>query len=544
MKKKFSISAALCIVMLLTAFTFTGCGSDEPTADCYNGNFVGQKDSNGVLAFKGIPYAKAPTGELRWKAPEPVEESDETIEAKEFGKSSIQYEWHSEAGSYNEIGEDCLTLNVWTADLETQNKPVMFYIHGGGFAWGGSSDPLYDGGYIVKEHEDVVVVSCNYRLGLMGLVDFSKVPGGEAFPDSTYLSVLDIIQALEWVQQNAAAFGGDPGNVTVFGESAGGAYVTLLMACEKAEGLFQHAVAQSGSANLTFSQKDFDECGLTDALLAKTGAKNMDDLMAIPEKDLIKIYTEYDESGLCLNDLANMPARGNDLIPADPYKAIASGVNKDVDFMTGTNADEWRYWVNEMGEVEMSEMTEEERQGNMEIYTEAVAQAKYDDAMAAATAKEKSDIKAFMNIVDEKETVWKNTELGNETAFRQPSILAAYSHAKAGGNTYMYYFGKKSDNFDFIGACHASEVAYVFNNTDETIFSGTVDETLADNMCAAWVNLAKTGDPSTDAAEWTAYTTDGRETMVIGDDCSMTMQSDPLKEQRKLTEALVKYYLK
>ena len=170
----------------------------------------------------------------------------------------------------------------------------MRYIHGGGFNWGSSSDDdHFSGRYIAEDNEDVAVVTINYRLGMYGLIDFSKVPGGEEYKESTYLSVLDIIQALKWIKQNAESFGGDPKNIMVFGESAGGAYVSYLMACEQAEGLFNHAIAQSGSLNLTFSQEQYDELGLTELLLEKTGAKNMKDLIAIPEEELEFIYTLF-----------------------------------------------------------------------------------------------------------------------------------------------------------------------------------------------------------------------------------------------------------
>lgn len=543
MKKSILIISIFLLCMLIA---FTGCGSEQnTTADCYNGNFTGVVEDNGVISFKGIPYAKAPVGDLRWKAPEAVEASDEDFAADTFGKSSLQYEWHSEGGSYNEIGEDCLTLNVWTKDLKTKDKPVMFYIHGGGFAWGGTADNLYDGKYIVEENEDIVVVTTNYRVGMMGHIDFSGVEGGEDFPDSGYLSVLDMIQSLKWVQQNIEAFGGDPDNVTIFGESAGGAYVSILCTVDEADGLFTKAIAHSGSLNLTYTQEDYDNVGLTEALMEKTGAKNMDDLMAIPEDELIEIYTSFDEEGVSLNDIYNMPLRGeNSIIPEDPYQALKDGAAKDITLIVGTNADEWRYWVNEMGDVEMSEMDEDGIAENMAVYEEYVAQEKYDSAAAAATDEEKAKLDEFLDIVDEDETIWKNTEVGNESGFRMPSIATVEAQIEGGGTAYMYYFCKKSNNFDFIGACHASELAYVFHNIDETIFSGTVDETLADDMCTSWTNFARTGDPSNDNTQWTQYTLPDRETMVIGNDNIMKMENDPKGEQRKLMDWTAEYYLK
>lgn len=552
MKKMKKWMCFFTILALGMTIAFTGCGQNDSagddgeesvTAKCYNGNFKGALEDNGVMAFKGIPYAKAPTGDLRWKAPEAVEKSNEEFDALEFGKSAIQTQWHSEAASYHTVSEDCLTLNVWTKDLKGTDKPVMLYIHGGGYAWGGTADPLYNGKHIVEEHEDMIVVTCNYRLGAMGFVDFSDVPGGEAFPDSGHLGVLDLIQGLKWVKQNIKSFGGDPENITLFGESAGSGLISTLLVVDEAQGLFQKAIAQSGSLNLLSTKEEYDESGQTALLLKRAGAKSMEDLMDIPEDKLIELYREYDKDGNCVGDINNKPLRDGTFIPEDPYKALANGVSKDVKVMIGTNSDEFRYWINEMGDVEMSEMDEAEIQENLKNFEDRFLANKYDAAMTVATKDEKKMLKQFLETVDEDEDIWKRAEMANEMCFRLPSIDTAYNHAKGGGDTYMYYFCKKSDNFDFIGSCHASEVAYVFHNLKETIFSGTVDEGLADKMCGAWTNFARNGDPSLDDAQWTLYGEE-RDTMVIGDDCSMKMKRDPLKEQRKLLAPFVKYYLK
>lgn len=549
MKKKLLVMMMSAIFMLSLA----GCGSaDEAsvTADCLNGNFVGHEEDSGVISFKGIPYAKSPTGDLRWKAPQSPEESDETFEAKEFGKTAVQYSWHSEPAGENEagIGEDCLTLNVWTKNLDVSNKPVMVYIHGGGFAWGGTADPLYNGETIVEQHEDVIVVSMNYRLGMFGQIDLSKVEGGEEFPDSKNLAMLDLMQGLKWIQGNIEAFGGDPDNVTVFGESAGGAFASLLTASPDAQGLFNRAIAESGCLNLTYSQEDFDRWGTTEALLEVTGAEDMDDLMSISEEKLIKLYTEeeIDDEGTTLNDLYNMPFRGDEgIVEEDPFEAIASGVGKEVDLMIGTNADEWRYWINEMGPVEMSEMDKKGIKENLSMYEVLIAKEKKASAYEAASDEDKARLDAFYELpqIKELDQVWQDTELGNETGFRMASIEMASLHSDAGGNTYMYYFDIPSDNFDFMGACHASEVAYVFHNEDETAFSGTVDKALADRICTAWVNFAKTGNPSTEDVSWCKYDTIERNTMVITNK-GLHMVKDPLGEQRELLQPFARYYLK
>lgn len=540
-KRLLGVSILLCLALIFAGCSGSGdsqeSGEQNLTAKCVNGSFTGQvEEKTDVLSFKGIPYAKPPVGDLRWKAPQAPEASDEIKKADAFGKSSIQYEWPSEPASYNEIGEDCLTLNVWTKDLEAKDKPVMVYFHGGGFAWGGTSDPLYDGQYFVQQNEDIVMVTCNYRVGFMGFIDFSKVEGGEDFPDAPNLAILDHIQALKWVQENIEAFGGDPDNVTIFGESAGGGTTSTLLVVDEAKGLFHKCISQSGGLALTYSREEVEEWGLTEALMKVTGAKNMDDLMAIPEKELIAYYTEpYDEEGNCLNDLYNMPLRDGKLIPEDPYKALAEGASKDVILMTGSNADEWNYWINEMGEKDMDKA--------VAMYEEVIVKAKVNQLRKMATKKENKMVDDFLKLQKDKETLWAETEFCNDIVFRVPALAEAANHSNAGGTSYVYYFGKESTN-ENMGACHASELSYVFHNIEEEIFSGTVDKELADKMCAAWANFARYGDPSTDSAKWTPYDSKTRSTMVIGNDSTMKMENDWLGEQRTLVEPLLKYYIK
>lgn len=531
--------------IFVIAMTITGCGKTDPNvAVCSNGKFAGAEE-NGILAFKGIPYAKAPVGDLRWKAPVAAEDSKELKDAKEYGKSSIQYEWHSER-IQTPVSEDCLTLNVWTKDLKEKNKPVMVFFHGGSFAWGGSSIELYSGKHIVEEHEDVVVVSCNYRIGMMGFIDFSDVEGGEAFPDSRELGLLDSIESLKWVKKNIAAFGGDPNNITIFGESAGSTLVMCLMASDLTEGLFNRVICESGSDNLTFTPEQFKESVQVDMLKLASGANTMDELMALSEEELIAANElSLDEDDMTVNDYYSLPLRGGKVVPADISEGIAKAKARGVDLLIGTNTDEIAYWVAEMGEIPITEMDEEGVASNLEIYEDFFIGSNYENICATVTEEENEKIDQYLEKYSDLDDVWAKTKLVTEALFRQPTIKIAdaYADAEGSGKIYTYYFGKKNASFDFFGACHASEIAYVFHNEEESEYSTGYDEDLADRMCESWVNFAKTGNPSNSSDTWTEYDTISRDTMVIGDDSTMKMESDPKGEDRELIDFLGEYNL-
>lgn len=502
-----------------------------------NGTFKGTIEENGVYTWKGIPYAKAPVDELRWKAPEAVEADDGEYEAVKFGYSCPQYEWASEPASYNEISEDCLTLNVWAADIDTKDKPVMIYFHGGGYAWGGTSDSLYNGKNFVKEYPDVIMVTANYRIGLFGFVDFSDVPGGEAYPDSTRLGILDQLQSIRWVKENIEAFGGDPDNITIFGESAGAGTISAILTMDFEEGLFRKAIIESGGLSITNDKEGYETVGLTAALLEKTGAKSMEELAAIPSEELIEMYITPDEEGNTLNDLVVMPMRDGKVIPIDGYEAVKAGKNKGIDVIFGSNANEFNYWIEEVAMA----FEEEDIDKATELFQEYCLDPKVEATISFFNDDEKADLEKYWEALPESMNhVEQYTEFINDIVFRVPSVKLAESHADAGGNSYVYYFGKESTN-PGMKACHASELAYVFYSPEETIFSGEVDVDLAKNMSNMWANFARTGDPSIDGFTWDKFDTDTRKTLVIGNDSSLKMEDDWLSEQRIYMENLVKY---
>ncbi len=487
---------------------------------CNNGTFVG-KEENDVISYKGIPYAKQPVGELRWKAPEFPDNDNGVYEAYYYGKAPIQTEWPSETGSYYKQGEDCLYLNIWTADNNLKNKTVMVFIHGGSYGWGGTTDPLYDGQNFIEAHDDVILVTVGYRTGIMGFMDFDSVEGGDAYKESGNLGLLDQVMALKWVNKNIRAFGGNPNNVTVFGESAGAGSVSLLPLIDEADGLFNRAIAESGSIALTYSTEECQR--LTGMLLDESGASNMDELMALSEEELMKINEN-------LNDYNNFPERDGIVIPEDLYEAYENGESADIDMIIGTNADETRYWIQEM-DYTVPVLGGEAAYG-------LLMPIMFDSNMKEISDGDRTYVDAFMAEQTDKH-VWNLSEFYNELIFRVPAIEMAHSHAKNGGNVYMYYWDYPSA-IGNMGACHAVELAYVFNNLDETIYTGdNINENLAKEVQQMWVNFAKTGDPETEDNDWHAYKYEDPEAIILGKD--IRMEDDWLESQKELIEPLLDY---
>lgn len=532
------------LILVLTLF-LSGCGSEinpseirmqelygqnnEITSEyntnlsavCNNGIFVG-KESNGVVAFKGIPYAEQPIGNLRWKEPVPAEDSEKIYEAYYFGKSPIQSEWVSEVASYYEQGEDCLYLNVWTnGNNSSKDKTVMVFFHGGSYGWGGTSDPIYDGQNLVEKYDDIILVTVGYRTGIMGFIDLSSVEGGDTYETSGNLGLLDQIEALRWIQKNISAFGGNPDNVTIFGESAGGGSVSLLPLIEGTDGLFNRIIAQSGSIALTYST---EECqNLTEMLLEETNCSNMQELLSLSTEELMKANEK-------LNDYNNFPERDGVVLPKDLYAAYASGVTANVDMLIGTNSDETRYWIREMGYY--TDLID-----GMTIYSLGLP-IMYENDIGEISEADMQYVKSFMDLQKDKK-IWNITEFYNEILFRVPALKQAQLHASNGGNAFVYHWTYPGSD-ETVGACHAIELSYIFNNLHETIYTGNkVNEALANTAQDMWINFARTGNPSTDEIEWEAYNSDTKITMLLGE--KIEAVSNYKGEQAELIEPLLKY---
>lgn len=311
-------------------------------------------ERSGILQFRGIPYAAAPVGERRFQPPAPPEPWDGIRDATAFGAMSVQETGGVQAflgDAAHESGEDCLFLNVYTPACDGAARPVMVWIHGGGFINGSGSTPWYDGTSLATRG-DVVVVTVNYRLGALGFLWLGDLD--ERFRSSGVNGLLDQAAALAWVRDNIAAFGGDPGNVTVQGESAGAMSVSTLLALPAARGLFHRAIAQSGAAHNTFTPEVAG--AITSQIMAALGVDDLAAVLAASVHDLsaagakVESALYEDPSGLggptgIALAMAFQPVVDGSFLPVDPLTAVAAGQAADVPFLTGTNLDEWNLFA-------------------------------------------------------------------------------------------------------------------------------------------------------------------------------------------------------
>ena len=463
---------------------------------CVNGTFVGRKTEN-IIAYRGIPFVGAqPVGSLRWKAPVDVTADDGVYEAYYNAKSAYG-NGDLETGSLYDQDEDCLYLNIWRADgASGEKKPVMVWIHGGAFEAGGTVDPMFDCHNFVKENPEVIVVTIAYRLGVFGFLHLSHLPDGGEYPDAQNLGLLDQKMALKWVHENIAGFGGDPDNVTIFGESAGAGSCTLVPLLEGSHAYFKRVIAQSGTPMLTRDPKEAIAC--TDKLMEALGCSTAADLMKIDAGKLMEASAVI--------SMRQFPERDGRHLPAEPWDAYANGAAKDIAFLQGCNKDEMNFFV-----VGFS----------VEGF-KAWAAALREKTLARMEEKDRALAESFCRDV-KAESYEPECSLFSQIWFNAPCIRLSENQAKAGGRMYTYYFTPESP--DPIMKCgHALELASVFNHPEMSADTGRVfDETFSRTMRKMWVRFAMTGDPSLGAdispdgraKDWPLYDPDKKEVMVL-----------------------------
>jgi len=509
--------------------TITDGNYDKSLAvKCINATFVGRKNGD-VIAYKGIPFVgKQPTGELRWKAPVDCVPDDGVYEAYYNGKSPCQNSDSWQIGSLYPNGEDCLHLNVWrSAATSAEKKPVMVWIHGGAFEVGGTAEPREEGCNFIQENPDVILVSLEYRLGVFGFLHLSHLPDGKDYPDAQNLGLMDQMMGLKWVHDNIAAFGGDPDNVTIFGQSAGGCSVSLLPLIKGSHQYFQKVIIQSGSPVFTRSTEEAIAC--TNELMDSLGCKTVADLQKVDIKKLIG--TAADLLGLRV-----WAERDGSLLPQDPYEAYANGAAKDLTFLQGCNKDEVGYFICGVG---------------LEGWN-AFGTHRYAQKLAQLTKEEQALVESFCKDAKDVSPEYSSTNrLFDQIVFIAPLFRLLENQTRAGGKTYAYFFTAES-SLPLMKSGHAVELSTVFNHPEETRVTGRqFDATFGKTMRRMWVQFAKTGNPSLSAdqspdgkaKEWPLYDSTDRLMMIL-DEKNIHLEKE---SERKIldwdrTYFLTKYY--
>ena len=495
---------------------------------CINGTFVGKKTDENVIAFKGIPFVgKQPTGDLRWKAPVDVVPDDGVYEAYYFGKVPCQIGNSGQMGGLYPQGEDCLHLNIWKADDGAEKKPVMVWIHGGAYEVGGTPEPREEGTNFVSENPEVILVSIEYRLNALGFLHLSHLPDGADYPDAQNLHLMDQLAALKWVHENIAGFGGDPENVTIFGQSAGGGSVSLLPLVEGSHQYFKRVIAQSGSPAFSRSTEQAINC--TNTLMEALGCKTVADLMKVDVEEIVRKASEL------LSMPNTTPERDGKFLPKETFDAYESGAVKDIDFMQGCTKDETSCFLALSGPQVITPWAEKCKAAKLAQCTEE------EKALAESYC---ADLKG--------EDYEKLSKFLDQYWFNAPLIRTAENQVKAGGKTYVYYFRVES-SVPMLKSGHAIELSELFNHPEETLVTGRqFDPTFSRTMRKMRVQFAKTGDPSLPAdispdgkaKVWPLYDLKDKNVMVFDEfDIHPAKESDLNIVDWDRTYFLTKYYV-
>lgn len=463
------------------------------------GQYVGKQKDEKLIEFLGIPYAKTPK---RWKPAEKLEKSEEVIEAFACGPACWQYVCREECPDEDPpMSEDCLTLNVWTSDI-AGNKPVYVWIHGGCYQTGSNRTDCFGGIYcgdqFVKDNPDIVYVNINYRVGPLGSMDLTSVDVNGEYVDSNNIQILDQMRAIEWVYENIAAFGGDPDRITIGGQSAGSYSMFVHMAIPESVKYIKGAICESSAPTNGIMKNREIAVNAGKRFLEVTGAKTLEDLLAIPAKELV----EYGDVIFKEVVGAFEPCRDDRLIPVDIEGALKSGQARHVNVLSGTVAGEFSTSVISMSADELQAMVSD-------IY--------------GLTDEQVSDWKAHVPGRSDKEAM---EDLFNDLGLRAAQAIASEAVAEGGSNVYYYYMNYTPEGAK-LRAQHCFEVPMIAGKPDanvylefasnEKLLGEHPDYELAKQVQTIWANFIRMGDPNADCigVEWPLYTKDNKATMVL-----------------------------
>jgi para-nitrobenzyl esterase len=504
--KKATYMSAFCLLALLFCYCTPG-NNPKTVVKTTSGSISGSIDDS-VYTFKGIPYAKAE----RFMPPQKTDAWEGVRECKKFSKIAMQVNSWSPDSVMDE--KELFTVNVWTQGVnDGKKRPVMVWLHGGGFGVGASDDPITDGKLIAKKG-DIVLVSVNHRLNILGFLDLSAC--GEKYANSANVGMLDIVAALQWVNQNIKEFGGDPANVTILGESGGGGKVGTLMCMPAAKGLFHKAIIQSGTLVNVMTKEKSTEIGL--AVLAEMGLtkEQVSCLDTIPYKKLVEIGNKALEKTVGMRTPGSSKVVGFVPVPdsmnllQQPFTPEFANISKDIPLLIGTT-------FNELMRTAYAEK-------NLTL----------DEAKERLKKSYGNKTEKYIELFGKTYPGYTPQDLVSiDTVFRPNTIMVADARSnKKEAPVYMYMLTWKSpvdDNSK--GSFHGVDIPLAFNNIElGKHWTGKGEEAieLSEKMCAAWINFAKTGNPNVEniLPAWKPYSQENGETMIFDKECKIVNNHD------------------
>jgi para-nitrobenzyl esterase len=476
-----------------------------------------------------VPFAAAPEGLRRWLPPAKPATWTGVRDARRFGAVAPQNPVATQALAAMKIeqaqSEDCLNLNLWTPGLDGARRPAMVWIHGGGFTIGAGSQEIYNGAVLARRG-DVVVVTINYRLGPLGFLRLNDVTNGR-IPTTGNEGLLDQIAALRWVRDNIAEFGGDPDNVTIFGESAGGMSVGALLAMPSARGLFHKAIPQSGSCDTISSTARANRTA--ERVLSKLGvsADDADAIRAIPVAQLLTgVFGPDGKTPDRELGMAYQPVVDGAVVPRELIEMVAQGAAAGVAVMVGSNLEEWKLFS------AMDPSAQRLDQAGLVARMSKRLTADFAGSVIATYERARASAGASVTPPE------LYSAIETDRVFRMPGVRLAEIHGRSERRVYNYLFTWRSPAMrGALGSCHALELGFVFGTNHlagmrRFAGEGPAAEKLAGEMQDAWVAFARGGDPScASLGAWPGYTEARRATMLFGEASSVA--DAPFDEERR-----------